>query len=245
MSRARSDGGAGTALAGLTVVVARPRDQAGALVELLTERGATPLVVPLIEIVEVDDPTIFHEVIARLATFDWVVVASPNAARRIAPHLADVEVRVAAIGSTTAAALPRVDLVADRQSASGLVEIFPDGRGRVLAVQSVDGAPTLADGLRRRGWTVERVHTHAARPVVPSAGDQLAVLSADALLLSSGSQARAWVAAFGAATPPMVIAIGPQTASDATAMGLKIAAVAADHSLGGLVDAFQKLWESH
>ena len=38
-------------LTGLTVVVARPRDQAGPLVSLLESAGATALVVPLIEVV--------------------------------------------------------------------------------------------------------------------------------------------------------------------------------------------------
>ena len=48
---------------------------------------------------------------APLGADDWVVVASVHAARRVAVALAASPARVAAVGATTAAALPRVDLV--------------------------------------------------------------------------------------------------------------------------------------
>jgi uroporphyrinogen-III synthase len=60
---------------------------------------------------------------------------------------------------------------------------------------------------------------------------------ADALLLASGSAARAWTAAFGTSAPALIVAIGPTTAGAAREAGLKVTAVAADHSLDGLVDA--------
>jgi uroporphyrinogen-III synthase len=230
-------------LADVTVVVARPADRAAALVDLVEARGARALVVPLVEIVEPVDPGRLEAVLADLRSFDWIVVTSPNAAARVAPFLATTpHVRVAAVGSSTAGALPRTDLIADRQSAEGLVAVFPDGPGRVLVAQAAAGAPTLVDGLAGKGWTVERVHTHDTRPVRPAAREQLAVLRADVVLLTSGSQARSWVEAFGDAAPPVVGAIGPQTARDAEVAGLKVDFVATDHSLVGLVDALQAFW---
>jgi uroporphyrinogen-III synthase len=64
-------------------------------------------------------------------------------------------------------------------------------------------------------------------------------LAADAVLFASGSAVRAWVAAFGTSTPPLVVAIGPQTASAAQLVGLKVDLIAADHSLQGLVNSLE------
>ena len=107
----------------------------------------------------------------------------------------------------------------------------------MLLVQSADGAPTLSTGLAAAGWVVERIDTHRTVAVRPTTHQQLHALRADALVLTSGSQARAWVDAFGTSTPPIVVAIGPQTAADAASAGLKVAIVAADHSLAGCIEA--------
>jgi uroporphyrinogen-III synthase len=60
------------------------------------------------------------------------------------------------------------------------------------------------------------------------------------LLLASGSAARSWHAAFGSEVPPLVVAIGPQTADAARSVGLRIDAVAEDHSLDGLVAELER-----
>lgn len=220
------------------IVVVRAADGTSRLAAELARAGADVVEVPLVEIVDRADAGELAAALARLAAGDWVVVTSPRGARRVAPALAGAPtVRVAAVGAATAAELGRVDLVPDRQSAAGLVEVFPAcaGAGRVVVVQAVGGAPTLVDGLRALGWTVERLDTHESRPRVPSAGEQLEVLRADAVVFTSGSQARAWAAVLGAATPPVVVAIGPQTAADVVATGLPVTAVATEHSVDGLI----------
>ena len=239
-------------LAGRTVVVTRPVEGASELAAMLEAAGAETVVMPLIEIVDVATVDEVVAAIDRLAHGDWVVVASAHAARRVADplnrllaELGGTGLRVAAVGATTAAALPRADLVAERQSADGLLEVFPaapapgpDGRAsRALVAQARDGARTLTAGLTALGWSVERLDTHVSRPVRPSAGLQLAVLRADAVAFTSGSQARAWAAAMGDAAPPVVVAIGPQTARDVEDSGLKVSSVATDHSLSGVVAA--------
>lgn len=91
----------------------------------------------------------------------------------------------------------------------------------------------------QRGWQVTTISPYRSVPARVTAGQQLAALAADAVLFASGSAARAWVAVFGHTTPPVVVAIGPQTAAIERA-GLKVAIVAADHSLPGLVAALQR-----
>lgn len=229
----------GGRLAGLTVVVVRPADQAAPVIDALAAEGAEAVHVPLVEVADVE-PERIAATLAGLTPQDWVIATSPNAADRLAAHLAACPARVAAVGAATASRLPRVDLVPADQRAAGLLAELPAPAGtgcRVVVVQSADAHPTLVEGLRARGWQVDRVASHRTVPRVPSTRDRLHALRADALFLTAGSQARAWADAFGATTPAIVVAIGMQTADDASAAGLKVDVVAADHSIAGMIEA--------
>jgi len=231
-------------LEGRSVVITRPVEQAAVLADMLAARGAVPVVMPLIELVDV---AVFDEIASALAPLgsdDWVVVASAHAASRVLVALVGCAAQVAAVGSTTAKVLAHTDLVAERQSADGLVAVFPTGTGHAVVVQAVDGAPTLVDGLSARGWTVQRLDTHRSQPVVPNAREQLAVLRADAVVFTSGTQAESWVQVFGVSTPPVVVTIGPQTTRNTEAAGLKVTATATDHSLPGVIEALEECFRS-
>lgn len=231
------------ALAGRRVVVTRALEQADTLADLLRQHGAEPVVVPLIEIVPDPDGVAS---LARLQPleFDWLVVTSPNGAQAFAQAHTTAPAQVAAVGATTAAALTEagveVTVVPTTQRAAGLLAELPAGPGRVLVVQAVDADPALTAGLTERGWTVTIVAPYRSAPARPAAGVQLAAMAADAVLFASGSAARAWVAVFGTASPPIVVAIGPQTSAVAERAGLKVTAVAADHSLAGMVSALER-----
>ena len=227
-------------LDGRRIVVTRPADQAEPLVQRLRAVGAEPIVVPLIEIVDAaDGGAALAGALDRLDEFEWLVVTSPNGARRVASALANTSAgrpRVAAVGTATAAELGRVaELVPDEQIAAALVEAFPSGTGRVLVAQAEIAGGEVAAGIAAKGWTVEAVAAYGTRPVRPTSAHLLAALSAQAVLFASGSAVRSWTAVFGLETPPLVIAIGPATAAVAEELGLKVDAVAADHSLDGLV----------
>ena len=228
-------------LTGVSVAIVRPAEHTGPVVDALVTEGAVPIVVPLVRIVDVAAETV-GAALADLSARDWVVVTSPNGADRTAPALAACAARVAAVGATTASRLPRVDLVPAVQRAEGLLAELPapDPGARAVVVQSADAHPTLVDGLRDRGWLVERIASHRTVTVVPAAEDRARALAADALLLTAGSQARAWAEVIGTSSPA-VVAIGEQTARDAVAAGLKVAAIAADHSINGTVEALVKL----
>ncbi len=244
-----------SALAGRRIVVTRAAEQANDLAALLQEVGAVPVVIPLIEIVTdvtevarlADLAGLADKAGGAFASFDWLIVTSPNGAE----HVVDVvnavnrplECCVGAIGATTAQVLRaggfEVALVPAVQSAVGLLaEMAP--AGSVLLVQGANAEATLADGLRERGSAVTVVAPYSTAPSRVSAGQQLAALAADAVLFASGSAARAWVDVFGDSTPPVVVAIGPRTAAVVTDAGLKVSIVAADHSLTGMVVALER-----
>ena len=224
------------ALSGRTIVITRSADQAATTSELVSSFEAIPVIVPLIEIV--DEP----EGLARLSSIDlsdvdWIVATSPNGAERVEPLLTAGALRplLAAVGSTTAAVWPRCDLVAETQSARGLLEVFPPGPGRIVVVQALDAEPTLVSGLRDKGWDAVAISPYRTVSLSPSPERRRAALAADAVMFASGSAARAWVEAFGLHTPPVVVAIGEQTAEAAEQAGLKISAISADHSVHGML----------
>ncbi len=231
------------ALAGRTVVVTRAAEQADALADVLRERGALPVVVPLVEIVAVPAEQAALAAL-RADTFDWLVASSPNAATAYLAAHAEHPRHAAAVGEATAQVLRAggvaVELVPHRQRAAGLVEAFPDGPGRVLVVQGSQAESGLVDGLTARGWSVTVARPFTTAPVRPPEDLARQALAADAVLFASGSAARAWVEVFGSAAPPIVVAIGPQTADAVTRAGLKVSSTATDHSLAGLADALER-----
>jgi uroporphyrinogen-III synthase len=231
-------------LTGRRIVVTRAAGQAGGTEALVRAAGAIPIAVPLIEIVDEADGLATLQR-TDLGAFDWVVVTSPNGADRLAPLLTSGSPRVAAVGTATAAALPRCDLLPGDQSAAGLVAEFPAGPGAVLVVQAVDAAPTMVAGLVAKGWTVSAISPYRSRAVTPPGELVTAALAADAVLFASGSAARAWAAAFGPSTPPVVVAIGEQTAAACEATGLKVTLVAADHSVYGMLVTLDRYYAAN
>jgi uroporphyrinogen III methyltransferase / synthase len=157
------------------------------------------------------------------SAYDWLVVTSRNGAHELARRGVTAK-RIAAIGPATAEALRshglHVDLVAATHTQEGLRDELPHG---TLLLAAAEGArrDVLEADLLPLYRTIE------LRPEVPDA---------DLALLMSGSAARA-LAAAGARMP--VVAIGPQTATEARAAGLEVAAVAAAHDLDGLVEALR------
>ena len=223
-------------LAGRTIVITRSFEQSAALADLVSSFDAIPVLVPLIDVV--DEPEGMAELQSLdLTCLDWIVVTSPNGAQRVSSLVGPgaVTPKLAAVGATTADALPRCDLVATTQSAVGLLDIFPPGPGRIAVVQAADAAPTMVAGLRAARWDVVAISPYRTVSASPTPEQRLAALAADAVLFASGSAARAWVEVFGRHAPPVVVAIGEQTAAAAERAGLKISAMSADHSLYGML----------
>jgi len=233
-------------LAGKRIAITRP--ETGELEARLGALGASVVHVPLIE---VDDPIDggmqLRAALARLAAFDWLVVTSANGATRTGPAAAaHPALRLAAVGPATAAALAAaagrdVDLVPAVARAEGLLAEFPLQPTRVLLAQADRARRTLADGLAARGHTVESVVAYRTVARRPTPDEVRALKTADAVLLASGSAAAAWADAVGAGAPPVLVAIGPVTASDAAARGLRIAHVATSPDASSVSDLLARV----
>jgi uroporphyrinogen III methyltransferase / synthase len=238
-------------LLGRRVVVTRARAQAPQLTDRLRRSGADVVVVPTIEVVDpVDGGAALRAAAARASTYDWVVLTSPNGARRFVAELRDGRdlgaARLAVIGPGTAAALAATNLVADlvpeRFVAESLLEAFPappDGRtGRVLLARAAVARDVLPAGLRDSGWDVDVVEAYRTVPVGLTDDQLHDVAAADAITFTSSSTVQHFVAAAGAgAVPPVVACIGPVTAATARDLGLDVTVEAPVHTIDGLVDA--------
>lgn len=159
------------------------------------------------------------------SAYDWLAVTSRNGAHELGRRGVTAN-RIAAIGPATAEALRShglsVDLVAATHTQEGLRDELPEGTILLAAAERARRDVLDADFL-------PLYRTIELRPDVPDV---------DVAVVMSGSAARA-LAATGARVP--VVAIGPQTAGEAQKAGLEIAAVAATHDLGGLVEALRSV----
>jgi uroporphyrinogen-III synthase len=228
--------------------VVTTRDTRGPLDSLLAGEGADVVHVPLIEIVDTAESTAaVADALRRLGEFDWLLVTSQHGATRAGAAAAEHPgLRLGAVGGTTAATLAElagrpVDVLPGRQTAADLAAAMPEpsaGDARhpsVLIAQADRADATLADALSARGFDVEVVTAYVTALRAPTAAERVAVSGADAVVFASGSAVRAWAAAFGTVTPPVVISIGPATTAVATQLHLKVTHEAADHHLEGLV----------
>jgi uroporphyrinogen III methyltransferase/synthase len=241
-------------LFGRRVVVTRTRAQASQLGRALREAGAEPIEVPVIALADpLDGGAALAAAAAQVGAYDWVVVTSPNGARRLLDALAGAggdarsfgAAQVAAIGPSSAAVLAdggiRADLVPDRFVAEALLAALPDPPpegGRVLLARAEVARDVLPDGLRAAGWTVDVVDAY--RTVAAPLGEaaRAAVATADVITFTSSSTVERFLEAFGAAAvPPVVACIGPVTAATARAQGLTVDIEPAAHTVDGLVAA--------
>ena len=241
---------ASTHLSGHTIVVTRASEQSGDLVAALRQTGATVFEMPLIAITEpADGGALRDATLKKIASYDWLVVTSPNGARRVAPFLANCSPtpQVAVIGEATQQALGvSASLVPSKSlpatpTGEGLVDEFPVGTGAVLVVQGENADPSVCEGIAAKGWRTTRVNAYRTVAVVPSAAECNQALAADAVVFASGSSVRSWVEACGPNFSGRVVVIGPVTKKVAESLGVRVDGVATEPNPQGIVDALAKL----
>ncbi|PVU83019.1 hypothetical protein DDP54_08405 [Cellulomonas sp. WB94] len=256
-------------LDGLRVLVPRATDGPDPLVIALTANGAEPVTVPLIQTVPPEDPTELDDVLLALGIgyYGWLAVTSGAAVPVLADRAVEIgttlaelveDLHVAAVGPATERALRdagvRVDLVPrGASSAIHLLTAWPplpaasapaeegSAASRVLVPRGDLAAPTLAAGLRGRGWSVDEIVAYRTVPG-PAPDD---VTRADwsegrigAVVLTSGSSARNLVELLGPPPPgTLVVCLGPSTAAVAERIGLDVGTVATEQTPTGLVAA--------
>ena len=149
-------------LAGLTVVVTRPRRQAGPFIEHATRAGATCIALPAIDI----EPVLLDAAERqRLApdAHDWTIYTSANAVDASLEQLGrPARCRIAAVGRATSRALEAQGIAVHaipegRFDSEGLLALpafaAPAGQ-RILILRGEGGRELLREALQARGATV-------------------------------------------------------------------------------------------
>ncbi|HSG21833.1 MAG TPA: uroporphyrinogen-III synthase [Azonexus sp.] len=195
-------------LAGRTIVVTRPRAQAGPLAEAIAAAGGNPLIFPLLEISPASDAKPLAEAVSRLAEYRLAIFISPNAVDYALPAILargpwPVALRPAAVGQGTVKALAAHGIAGcvapserfDSETLLSLPELAAEKvRGQRVAIFRGDGGrELLAETLRQRGAEVDCITCY--RRSGPAAG-ALPLLAAwragqlDALTVSSSEGLR-------------------------------------------------------
>lgn len=202
-------------LAGLSIAVTRPREQAAGLARRIEKLGGTPLLFPLLEITPVADQTALREQASRLAQFDLAIFISPNAVKYGMAALGSLPggVRIATVGQGSAQALRGMgvtDIIVpagrfDSEALLALPELQDVSGWRVAILRGDGGREFLGDTLALRGATVEYITCYQrgksgldTSALVEAAPDAITVTSSEAfnyLWESLGEHGRARLAA--------------------------------------------------
>ncbi|MGN6446494.1 uroporphyrinogen-III synthase [Amnibacterium sp.] len=245
-------------LRGWRVLVPRGGPWGHGVAAELRLRGANPVVAPSINFAGTADEPALDRGLERLRAgeYDWISITSATTVDVLAAHRVVIPERtkVAAVGETTAAALGavgyRVDFVPRRDnSAAGLLAEWADATDgvvplRILALRSDIAKPVLTDGLRAAGHDVDAVVAYrtVGVPIAPETIASVAAGQFDAILITSGSVANQISMQIGLVPSRTVIAcIGPRTAVDAEAAGLRVDLVARERSSESLIDTLVEL----
>lgn len=246
-------------LYGKRIIVTRARAQASDLVTQLEEYGAQCLQCPTIAIAEMDDYTLLDSAIAELDSYQWLIFTSINGVEHFYKRLyragkdsrALGKAKIAAIGSQTAAALARQGIQADFVPAEFRAEGLLAGFGerlqgtRVLLPRAWEAREMLPGELTRRGAHVNVAPAY--RTIIDTREadnlkESLRTRRVDAVTFTSSSTVKNFltmlededVRALLSGVP--IFAIGPITAGTVQKAGLRVAAVAREYTVNGLVD---------
>ncbi len=155
-------------LAGRHVVVTRPAGQAAHFATALSGAGAIPVLYPVLEIRDLEDPSPLLDAAIRLDSYDLAVFVSPNAIQRalaviLARRTWPASLRVATIGKSSERELARLGIVDvlspplrfDSEALLDLPDLMDMAGKRVIIFRGDGGREVLGDTLKARGASVD------------------------------------------------------------------------------------------
>ncbi len=260
-SKARNQKGA---LAGVRVLVGRPRHQAGALSAELRELGASVIEIPFIEIRKPRSFRALDSALKSLASYHWLILTSVNGVEAMWERMSKLRIaqgsldhlRIAAIGPATKKAIEqrgaKVDVVPKEYVAESVVRsLRKKVKGkRVLLVRAKVARDVIPRELRKAGADVEVVEAYET--VVPqSSRTRLRAALKNSrrrphvVTFTSSSTVKNFVELLGRTSRRQLhriraASIGPVTSATLRELGLKVDIAAKEFTIPGLVAAIAK-----
>lgn len=247
-------------LSGKRILVTRSRQQASVLSKLLSERGAEPVELPVIDIRPVSDTAELDLAISTLSQYQWIVFTSVNGVEAFFERLRSLKLdartlyslKIAAIGPATVEALEKKgitpDFCPDAYTGAGLVSGLSKLKiaGQKFFLPRTDIADKeLSDGIKQLGGSVHEVTVYQTVPGVSPAKAREVFTNGkiDVVTFASSSTVSNLMTALkkedislnGAA----IACIGPKTADTAAKAGLKVDIVSTESTIPALVAAIE------
>ncbi len=242
------------------ILITRAQEQSQPLADKIRALGGIPLEFPAIDFAPLDDFTALDDALERAREFKWVVFTSANGARAVAERLRALGkssgtlalTKIAAIGPATARALEelglRVDFIPTKFFGEQIAVELPIERGqRALLLRADIASDALPSGLKARGVAVTDIIAYrTVMPPTESRGSvsiaEIDLAEVDAVTFTSASTVRNFAAMLNGNARALlansaVFCIGPVTAETARELGLRVDAVASEHTIDGLVRA--------
>jgi uroporphyrinogen-III synthase len=246
-------------LIGKRILITRAQEQSADFATKIKAYGGVPVEFPTIRFEPVKDPATLDNALARINEFEWVVFTSANGVRAAAQRQGAVawlpraaQSRIAAIGPATARELGQlglhVDFVPSRYLGEQIAMELPARPGeKALLLRADLASDALAEGLRARGVQVTDVDAYRTLHEESAPVDWGHI---DAVTFTSSSTVRNWVEMSGehgrrVLSHASVFCIGPVTAESARSLGIRVDAVAQEHTVDGLVETIVNYYEGN
>lgn len=242
-------------------MITRPRNQANSFVRGVEELGSQVIEFPTIEVVPPESYVSMDRAIGSIKEYDWIVFTSVNAVKEFLSRLRylgrDIShlkgIRIAAIGPETARGLSsqglKVELIPEEYRAEGILHgLMPEevkGR-RFLLPQAAVARDVVPKTLQEWGAEVDVVHAYRTVPAKGGVDRLCGMLSeknVDMVTFTSSST----VNYFMALLPPgdiksllngvAIACIGPITQKTTEDYGVRVAVVAREYTVTGLIQA--------
>ncbi len=243
-------------LNGKRILAVASATRTGLLTRLLRSTGARVVPFPTVRIQAPKERGRLDAALRRWSSYDWVVFTSANGVEAVASSARELHTtlgrppRIAAVGPATRAAAEAagfsVDAVPDEFLTDALAGILGPLPGlRILLPRSRIARRSLTDHLLKGGAEVDDVEAYDA---IPTATDRPLVRpeGIDLVVFTSGSA----VENLTRILPADLLArlrdhataacIGPVTAKAAERLGFRVAFVAREHTIPGLVRELQE-----
>jgi uroporphyrinogen III methyltransferase/synthase len=256
-----------SALAGKKIVVTRAKHQAGEFIRLLQERGAVPVAIPTIDIVDPESWEDADRALERIGSYHWLILTSVNGVRfflrRVQNRLGGLSslagLRICAVGPRTREAVLKEGLTVDFMPTEHVAEAVVRERGeewegrKVLFARAAEGRDVIPAGLRAAGAEVDEVAVY--RNVRPESSgrefrDALGDGRADAITFTSGSTVKNFARLFpegeaaGLLEGVTVACIGPVTAEAAEELGIEPDVVPKNYTIPALAEALEDFFNT-
>jgi uroporphyrinogen III methyltransferase/synthase len=251
-------------LNGKKVLVTRAKAQSKSLIESIEKAGGEAIVLPLIELVPLEDQTEIEKAFKNLEEYNWLVFTSANAVEfffEVAEKYGVKfyfypELKIATVGEKTKLKLEqlgyRTNFVPIQYTAEVLAEnMDQDIKGKkILIPRSQKASDEYLEVFRKRGAIPHPLTIYKNQFVKYEESEVQTVFqeTIDYITFTSGSTVEALDLLKQKhqfqLSKEQYVCIGPSTAKKAETLGYRVSAIAEPFTVEGIVEAIKKL-ENH